>query len=256
MSATESFRAAFSFAQFASLLYFVDRFMGRVDLVHGPSMQPTLAPVGALVLVDKWCVRPFFSEAPALRRNDIVLCDSHCRASFVICKRVVGVGGDALLLRDRGEVVRVPPGHVWLEGDNPLDSHDSRAYGAVPAALVQGRVAACVWPPWSARAFARGAPPGAGVLRNGSNAVLLPAAGGGGEVINGAAEPAEGWAAFAAAEVAAAGGRGVGWDNESRGAEWWGPLGGESRDALEDAFHAARLLVDAERRSQPPPELR
>jgi hypothetical protein len=42
-------------------------------------------------------------------------------------------------LRDRGAVVRVPAGHVWREGDNPLDSHDSRAYGAVPAALVQGR---------------------------------------------------------------------------------------------------------------------
>jgi signal peptidase I len=137
-------------------------------------MRPTLAHAGELVLVDKWGVRPFFSAAPSLQRNDIVLCDSHYRASYVIVKRVVGVGGDALLLRDRGAVVRVPAGHVWLEGDNPLDSHDSRAYGAIPAALVQGRVAACVWPPWSARVFTRGAAPGAGVLRNGSNAVVLP----------------------------------------------------------------------------------
>ena len=226
--------AALSFAQFASLLYLVDRYVGRVDLVHGPSMRPTLAHAGELVLVDKWGVRPFFSAAPSLQRNDIVLCDSHYRASYVIVKRVVGVGGDALLLRDRGAVVRVPAGHVWLEGDNPLDSHDSRAYGAIPAALVQGRVAACVWPPWSARVFTRGAAPGAGVLRNGSNAVVLPsgaeAALVGGE--GGGAPLAEGWAAAAAAAAAVAVSAG-----EEGGGVWgeggslWGPEG-EPRDAL------------------------
>jgi signal peptidase I len=36
--------------------------------------------------------------------------------------------------------VVVPPGHVWLEGDNAVNSTDSRYYGPVPAALVKGRV--------------------------------------------------------------------------------------------------------------------
>ena len=35
--------------------------------------------------------------------------------------------------------VQVPRGHVWLEGDNPLNSTDSRQYGPVPWALLQGR---------------------------------------------------------------------------------------------------------------------
>jgi signal peptidase I len=47
--------------------------------------------------------------------------------------------------------VRVPRGHVWLEGDNARNSTDSRAYGPVPAALLRGRVVARVWPPWEAR---------------------------------------------------------------------------------------------------------
>lgn len=43
--------------------------------------------------------------------------------------------------------VRIPSGHVWLEGDNPYNSTDSREYGPVPASLIVGRVVAVVFPP-------------------------------------------------------------------------------------------------------------
>ena len=55
--------------------------------------------------------------------------------------------------------VPVPPGHVWLQGDNPLNSTDSRTYGPVPAALVRGRVFCRVWPPAQAGPVPRGPPP-------------------------------------------------------------------------------------------------
>lgn len=38
-----------------------------------------------------------------------------------------------------GADVQVPPGHIWLEGDNLIVSRDSREYGPVPLALVRGR---------------------------------------------------------------------------------------------------------------------
>lgn len=38
-------------------------------------------------------------------------------------------------------------GHVWLEGDNKDNSTDSRSYGAVPQALVEGVVFVRLWPP-------------------------------------------------------------------------------------------------------------
>ena len=37
-------------------------------------------------------------------------------------------------------LVQVPTGHVWLQGDNTLNSTDSRHYGPVPYALLEGRV--------------------------------------------------------------------------------------------------------------------
>ena len=61
--------------------------------------------------------------------------------------QVIGVEGD--LVRPRcgdGSLVRVPRGHVWVEGDNGPFSHDSNAYGCVPAGLVQSRVAAKILP--------------------------------------------------------------------------------------------------------------
>lgn len=45
------------------------------------------------------------------------------------------------------ETVRVPAGHVWLAGDNPAQSHDSRQFGPVPIAMVESRVVAIAWPP-------------------------------------------------------------------------------------------------------------
>lgn len=37
------------------------------------------------------------------------------------------------------EMIQVPEGHVWVEGDNLAWSRDSRVFGAVPMALIRGR---------------------------------------------------------------------------------------------------------------------
>lgn len=60
-----------------------------------------------------------------------------------MCKRIGGVAGDIVVYRNKAGhpiIVKVPEEHVWLLGDNPSNSNDSRYYGPVPVSLLQGRV--------------------------------------------------------------------------------------------------------------------
>lgn len=42
--------------------------------------------------------------------------------------------------------VTLPPKHVWVEGDNPLFSNDSRHFGPLPESALRGRVTMRLWP--------------------------------------------------------------------------------------------------------------
>lgn len=47
----------------------------------------------------------------------------------------------------RSNVIVVPRGHCWLEGDNAGNSLDSRQFGPVPLGLLRSRAMGRVWPP-------------------------------------------------------------------------------------------------------------
>ena len=44
----------------------------------------------------------------------------------------------------KDRMFKIPKGHVWLQGDNTVNSIDSRDYGPVPEATLKGRVIARV----------------------------------------------------------------------------------------------------------------
>jgi len=91
-----------------------------------------------------------------LSMGDVVVLE-HPHRNGTVCKRVVGLPGDTVL-RPQGLLV-IPDGHVWVEGDNPANSSDSRSYGAVPLTLIQGRVLCRVWPLRGHALLQRGTPP-------------------------------------------------------------------------------------------------
>ncbi|KXZ50500.1 hypothetical protein GPECTOR_16g675 [Gonium pectorale] len=132
--------------QYASCFYVFSRYGLFVTKVTGPSMYPTFGGRGDLVIAE--AVTPMWGE---LQPGDVVICTRPVDPAEAIIKRVTAVQGEEVLLypdREHAGVRRekVPPGHVWLQGDNPPHSLDSRQYGAVPMALIRGRVVLQVWP--------------------------------------------------------------------------------------------------------------
>jgi len=102
----------------------------RMEVV-GPSMRPALEP-------GDWAI----AIVPArVRRGDIVVVEHPERPGLEIVKRAVNVSGD--VAPDGFALVN----QVWIEGDEPESSTDSRRFGPVAIDRVRGRVRLVWWPP-------------------------------------------------------------------------------------------------------------
>ncbi|CCF55668.1 hypothetical protein KAFR_0A02300 [Kazachstania africana CBS 2517] len=113
----------------------------NISKINGKSMRPTLNPS------DKdtdWVILKLFRPAKNLQRNDIILFKSPFDPKILFCKRVKGLDKD--LIRLEHENIRVPRGHIWVEGDN-VHSVDSRTFGPISKGLILGKVKCIVWPP-------------------------------------------------------------------------------------------------------------
>lgn len=145
-----------SFVKFCVALHFVTEYGVDITMTIGPSMLPTLNLSGDTLLVDRRMNLPSYLYSPRpLRVGDVVVCKSPQDVTHTVCKRVVGLGGD--LVQDGKR--RVPVGKVWLEGDNKFNSTDSRYYGPVPLALIEGKVVCRLWPAWQLGALPEFPPP-------------------------------------------------------------------------------------------------
>ncbi|XP_077592107.1 mitochondrial inner membrane protease subunit 2 isoform X1 [Stigmatopora nigra] len=121
--------------------------LAYVARVEGASMQPFLNPDGAsecdVVLLNRWSVRKY-----QVQRGDIVSVMSPRNPEQKIIKRVIGLEGDFIrTLSYKKRHVRVPDGHLWIEGDHHGHSLDSNTFGPVSLALLHGRASHIVWPP-------------------------------------------------------------------------------------------------------------
>ena len=141
-----------------SILLF--HFLMKPFQVYGSSMSPTLCD-GDYLLVD----RVWFRHSE-LRRGDLVVFKLSPGSRHMV-KRVIAIGGDHIeakggkifvnrseqaLIKASGALLAgesnwdIPPGYLFLMGDNPAHSQDSRYFGAVPSGAVYGRVILCYLP--------------------------------------------------------------------------------------------------------------
>lgn len=159
--AAQFFKTAF-FAG-ASIILVNDKAIDVIS-VNGDSMSPTLCPTYHetgqcdTLLVNKW------NPTKNLQRGDVVVFHTPHKPETMAIKRVIALEGDWIQLdwrrRDRDEKegdgktaviwdavgedrvcevgrrrVKVPVGHVWVEGDNMRKSRDSNGYGPVSTRL-------------------------------------------------------------------------------------------------------------------------
>ncbi len=108
----------------------------RPVAVSGQSMEPTLRD-GDRVLVDLWTYR---QRAP--RTGEVVWLVAPRPDSPYFVKRV----GRTHATSSRSDPDSRPGGTVWVEGDNPADSLDSRQFGELSADKIAGRVLLRYWP--------------------------------------------------------------------------------------------------------------
>jgi signal peptidase I len=100
----------------------VTYFVGRVSHNVGPSMEPTLATEGETTLLDRFS--HVILQQP-YRKGDVVVSVCPLTQSKVVCKRILAVEGDVVVqeqLFGPPTFVVVPPGQVYLKGDNPYQS--------------------------------------------------------------------------------------------------------------------------------------
>ncbi|GAB7359129.1 hypothetical protein MBLNU230_g5197t1 [Neophaeotheca triangularis] len=137
------------------------------SFITGTSMQPTLSPDYHTTGREDWVLTRTYRPTSDLHRGDIVCIMSPSKPESDSIKRVVALEGDFVILDPKRRPkalhngddsadargwdawkgrVKVPHGHVWLEGDNWRDSRDSNHYGPVSKSLVVGRAVRVVTP--------------------------------------------------------------------------------------------------------------
>ncbi|KAI9106104.1 peptidase S24/S26A/S26B/S26C [Phlyctochytrium arcticum] len=127
------------------IMLLFQNYVAEITLCIGPSMLPTFNFAGDLLVVEhvsQMLGRP-------VKLGDVVACVSPTDPQRFLCKRILGLPGDTVAVdpvKWKQSHVTIPPGHIWLEGDNLNNSTDSRHYGPVSLGLLRGRILCKIWP--------------------------------------------------------------------------------------------------------------
>ncbi|PKS09045.1 hypothetical protein jhhlp_003658 [Lomentospora prolificans] len=128
-------RRLVSWATWVPVAICFNTFVAEVTFIKGGSMYPFLNEDRDSTLRSdvalNWKLYPHLG----LARGMIVTFKSPLDPAKTAVKRIVGLEGDLVWSRHSGhyDAIRVPKGHIWVEGDagNDKDSLDSNTYGPI-----------------------------------------------------------------------------------------------------------------------------
>lgn len=147
------------------LTLIIINFVGRVSIVQGSSMSPTLFTDNR-VLVN---LMAYHFGAP--KRGEIVIFQCPVNPGRDYIKRVIGLPGEVIQVKDGVVLINgnsldepylegidlldnvdptvIPKGKVYVMGDNRQNSEDSRFFGSLDEKLIKGKAQLIFWPPKS-----------------------------------------------------------------------------------------------------------
>lgn len=139
----------------------VETFVVQGFKVYGSCMEPNLMS-GERLLGNK-----LVYHLQPIRRGDIVVFRPPHKPDTPFIKRVIGLPGEVIAIRrnrvyingvpldepylrmawhDDRPAERIPPGMVFVMGDNRDNSSDSRSWGELPLSRVEAKAWLCYWP--------------------------------------------------------------------------------------------------------------
>ena len=146
------------------IIHAFSSYIGGVGATSGISMTPTIS--------YDYRSQPYILYSSLHRRmrnlhvGDVITYTHPILPQLSGCKRIIGMPGDFVSVvtpgrRDsdlsavdvegkwasvREELIRVPEGHCWIQGDNLEWSRDSRSFGPLLLGLVKAKVLAVILP--------------------------------------------------------------------------------------------------------------
>ncbi|EQL00723.1 Peptidase S24/S26A/S26B/S26C [Ophiocordyceps sinensis CO18] len=137
------------FATWIPVIAWFNLHVAELTLVNGHSMYPFMNQDRDSTLTRDLVLNYKWAPQDGLDRGMIVTLRSPTHPEVVAVKRVVALEGDVVVTKAPYPIstVKIPQGHVWVEGDGPPgSSHDSNTYGPVSKRLLTGRVTHVVYP--------------------------------------------------------------------------------------------------------------
>jgi len=143
---------SFIIGSWVPAVIFFNNHVGQVTRINGSSMYPFLNGGYNEGLRKDLCWNNKMSPTKKgkLQRGMVVSFRSPYNPEVLSVKRVVALEGDLVYTRAPYPLptVEIPPGHIWVEGDNEdgTKTLDSNHYGPISMNLIVGRITHILWP--------------------------------------------------------------------------------------------------------------